>query len=74
MSESHWMILLRILSASVIELSTEQIWNKHEYKVLTSSTEDIYKWAFFQMKINKLSSENSLKYFWDVYLLKTIEK
>ena len=68
------MILLRILSASAIELSTEQIWNKYKYKVLKSSTEDIYKLAFFQMKINKLSSENLLKYSWDAYLLKTIEK
>ena len=69
MSESPWMILLRVLSASVIELSTEQMWNKHKYKVLTSSTEDIYKLTVFQMKRSSLISENTLKYSWDVYLL-----
>ena len=74
MSESQWMIQLGILSASVIELSTDTMWNKHKYKVLTDSTKDIYKLVVFQTKINKLSSENSLKYSWDVYLLKTIEK
>lgn len=67
------MILQRIFSASVIELSTEKMWNKHKYKVLTSSTEYIYKLAVFQMKINKLSSENSLKCSWDVYILETTE-
>ena len=48
------------------------MWNKYKHKSWRPAQKDIYELAVFQMKINQLSSENSLKYSWDVYLLKTI--
>ena len=65
------MIVLRVLSAYVIELSTEKNWQKN---TSTKSCHQVQRTFDFQMKTNKLSSENSLKYSWDIYLLKTIEK
>lgn len=72
MSEYPSVIQLRILSASFIDLSTENMRNEHKYKVLTSSTEYINTFAVFQWKINKLIPENS-NIPEILYLLETIQ-
>lgn len=63
-TDRYWISCSSILSAAVGS-------SLYGPTVLTSTTQYIYKWAVFHMKINKLSSANLLKYPWDNYLLET---